>query len=480
MPKVTVKLPNHAALVAGGSCAPCESRRLDAQTLAAAQLADASETPTSGDVRWEGVLCQEGIATGDGRFMSPGSMRWDTLPMPLRWDEFDDGEHAGAVVVGLIETVERRDNGDIWGTGTIDSEGKYGREVLRLMRKGMLSWVSVDMDDMDVEIRVKEELLKESDEAFAAMLSEPMSDDPADLIPERPPADDNGYVAVGEMAMDDELMVVLDTRIRAATLVDVAAFEGARLRLVEDGNTDPDLDDQEDSVEDDDSDEDEVLLAAAGPLAPPAAWFADPGFKGPSALTITDDGRVFGHIALWDSCHIGFSRCVKPPRSSTGYALFLTGDTVTAEGTHVNTGKYTFQTGHAPARASAVAAAHHYDNTGSVGADVFCGEDAHGIWVAGAVRSSLTPEQLRDLRAAPASGDWRDLGRGLELVGLLGVNIPGFPVPRPRALVAGGRVRSQRIPVPTWLESAPTETLPQAGMSPRLRKMTLLRKLKGN
>lgn len=39
------------------------------------------------------------------------------------------------------------------------------------------------------------------------------------------------------------------------------------------------------------------------------------------------------------------------------------------------------------------------------------------------------------------SGDWRKIGSSLELVGILAVNTPGFPVPRARAgLVAGAQV----------------------------------------
>ncbi len=38
--------------------------------------------------------------TGDGRIIENGALRWDTLPIPLRWTESDNGAHAGAVVVG--------------------------------------------------------------------------------------------------------------------------------------------------------------------------------------------------------------------------------------------------------------------------------------------------------------------------------------------------------------------------------------------
>ena len=49
---------------------------------------------------------------------------------------------------------------------------------------------------------------------------------------------------------------------------------------------------------------------------------------------------------------------------------------------------------------------------------------------------------LRALRASPLSGDWRAAAGGLEMVAVLAVNTPGFPVPRPAALVASGAVVS--------------------------------------
>src|SRR5690606_6433114 len=41
-----------------------------------------------------------------------------------------------------------------------------------------------------------------------------------------------------------------------------------------------------------------------------------------------------------------------------------------------------------------------------------------------------TPEQVRESRSAPISGDWRRVGGALELVAALAVNVPGFGVPR--------------------------------------------------
>src|SRR5690606_28522549 len=189
-----------------------------------------------------------------------------------------------------------------------------------------------------------------------------------------------------------------------------------------------------------------ALVAAAAPVAPPRAWFADPQLAGPTPITITDDGRIFGHLASWDVCHIaspqGADVCVVAPRSQKGYARFHTGSLVTDDGETIGVGRITMGTGHAGPGLRAAAAAEHYDNTGTAVADVRAGEDAHGIWVAGALRPDVTPEQVRALRSSPLSGDWRRVDGNLELHAALAVNVPGFPIPRPAGLVASGELQA--------------------------------------
>jgi hypothetical protein len=71
---------------------------------------------------------------------------------------------------------------------------------------------------------------------------------------------------------------------------------------------------------------------------------------------------------------------------------------------------------------------------------VAVGNDAHGIWVAGAIRPGTSESRIRELRAAgQVSGDWRRIGGSLRLVGLLAVNVPGFPVPKLRTHLTSGQ-----------------------------------------
>jgi len=195
------------------------------------------------------------------------------------------------------------------------------------------------------------------------------------------------------------------------------------------------------------------LVAAAAPAAPPAAWFSDPGLDGPTPLTVTPEGRVYGHLAPWNSCHMSVAeRCLTPPHSSTGYAHFHQGRVRTAEGILLSCGKITAGGLHAAISDTEALAVEHYEHTAWVAADVRAGEDAYGIWVAGAVRPGLTAAQMTSLERGALSGDWRRVrGVGLELCAALAVNVPGFPVVEaqvaggaPAALVASGVVEADR------------------------------------
>jgi DNA-binding ferritin-like protein len=234
----------------------------------------------------------------------------------------------------------------------------------------------------------------------------------------------------------------------AVTIVPKPAFQECSIRVIED--YDSPVAEQEETVIPDGVYVEEVdateaaaivasgLIAGAIPVVPPTDWFEKPSLKKATPLTVTDDGRVFGHIAAWHVDHIGMSFGTKPPRSRSNYAYFHTGVVRTEEGTDVPVGQLTLAGGHAPLEADAFSAARHYDDTASAIADVHAGEDSYGIWVAGALRPGTTPEQVRALRASAPSGDWRPIQGKLELVAVCQVNVPGFPIARAR--VASGQV----------------------------------------
>lgn len=380
---------------------------------------------------WEGVIGFEGELTGDGRIIEHEALTWET-PLPLRSVKEDIGAHDGAVVVGRILTIERRENGELWGAGDFDLDSPEGQEAARQVGKGIKVGVSMDMDTTSFEERIAKDLFdqwqpsedvsEDEDTELADDENESeKSDEDVKIV-----SDENGdYVVIGEYGPEDFIMVLTSARVRAATLVDIPAFKNAVITEAQEKTA-------------------ETLVASAAPIDPPSKWFDNPNLEGPTAITITDDGQVYGHLATWDTCHTGEPEgkysCTLAPRSKTDYAYFKTGVVKTDDGGLVSTGVLRFSTRHAGLNLTAEDARSHYDHTGTAGADITVGEDKHGIWVAGALRPDITDEEVRVLRASPLSGDWRPIKGNLELVGALAVNQPGFPIPRPEGMVASGEI----------------------------------------
>lgn len=381
-------------------------------------------------ITWSGVIGVEGELTGDGRYIEPNALRWEDLPIPFRYAPVDEGGHFGAQAVGRILTIERRENGDLWATGDFD-DSPIGREAARVVGNGVTRGVSMDLDSVSFEIRIAKEYLEE--------INDDLAEDPPQMEPVESGTDDEGRVTVVAISADDEVMATTDGRVRAATLVQIPAFSRASINL----DSETPAEEGEDS-EESDQDEEESLVAGSAPMEPPAEWFADPVLTGPTPLTVTPDGRVYGHLAVWGTCHTAYSgQCVEPPHSPSGYAYFHTGAVLTRDGGEVPVGRVTLDTIHANRSLRPAETLAHYENTGRAVADVRAGDDVYGIWVSGALRPGLSDTRTRELRSSPLSGDWRRIGTGLELVAALAVNSPGFPViRRPQGLVASGVMQS--------------------------------------
>ena len=194
-------------------------------------------------------------------------------------------------------------------------------------------------------------------------------------------------------------------------------------------------------------------LAASGaikvPTEPPARWFDDPRLSAPTPLTVSDAGHVYGHVALWGACHIGYDgACVMPPHSPSNYARYRTGEVRCADGSRVATGRITVGGLHAARNLRAAEAVAHYEDCALAVADVAAGEDAHGIWVSGALRPGVNPEQLRVVMGTPPSVDCRGFGNQLDLVNVHLVNVPGYVTPRYSFRMDGALVASAIISTP--------------------------------
>lgn len=494
---------------------PPESLTADASggTVSPTQEEPMTETETEpevsaadfGPMQWHGVLAPEEEWSGDGRMFMKDSLSFRDLPLPLTWQKESDDGHKGSVVVGSIETVERRDN-LMFATGTFLPTVEADELIGMVSHFGKFG-VSVDADDVEFEFDDQESMNPKLKFSKARVSS-------ASVVPI--PAFTQAYIALG-MESDEALAASLDwpdlskvwtihpetsggsvytwggypltfTSTNTATfrrgpgwITDPVAtrrihaywtqkgqpgyekigwgvpgdFNRCRVlvgeKIAENSPEDlrflnnicaqwhhdalgfwPGRAPSEQALDTPHGrPAPAVSLTASGePIIAPSEWFADPQFDRPTALTVTEEGRVFGHIAQWGTCHVGFDGvCVEPPPSSFDYAYFQTGAVLTDQG-NIAVGHLTAGGGHAPHHLRAREAAAHYDKTSSCVADVCAGDDDHGIWVAGWVRPGTTPEQVYTLRASAISGDWRNVGGVLELIAAHCVNSPGFPVVR--------------------------------------------------
>lgn len=376
------------------------------------------------DVAWrsdEGIAFTE--ATGDGRDFTECVFTWrdpaeSLLPLMLQ-TETEIG-HFGAVLAGFIETLS--------GTGPVTASGRFydtdaGRMFAGLLNGGRRFGVSVDAGQVDVEFVCTD-------------------------------YDDEGWCI-------DGVANFLAYEIIGLTGTPFPAF--ARASIIAVGEADED-------VENDGEGEGAAAVAAsAARPRPPRSWFETPepqlgeptdlGGLGDEwlvdqgngalavPLTITPEGRVFGHLAVAGTCHVGYvDQCVSPPTSACGYARFMVHSTTFEDGTTLATGRLTANCDHAASRLRAPEATDHYAHTGLSWADVRVVDGAFGPWVCGALRPDVTPEQAELYASGALSGDWRRIDGNLELIAVLAVSSPGFPVVREAALVAAAGVHLSTSP----------------------------------
>lgn len=461
---------------------PDDEQTPDEEMAAIVASAEPEERRDDGPVPWHGVLTVEGIPSGDKRMFREGSVRWGDLPIPLTWQKTTAGGHDGSVTVAKIEKIERvgkeiRGSGHFLATveadevvGLIGEFGKYG--------------VSIDADDASVEVNEDEGIVEFTDARgrSASIVSIPafveayvsLGAAPEDFFTEEvDEAPEDALVAADFAKTEDGpgwLTHPVDTdRLRdywvrgpGAAKIGWGApgdFNRCRANLAKYvkpqylagycANRHYDAlgiwPGEHSSVSEmlEYTEPAEALnmidaLTADGSLKAPAEWFRDPGLEKITPLQITEEGRVFGHVADWSTCHVGHrDACVLPPHSARGYADFRLGAVLTTEG-FVATGPLTIGGGHADIHLNAQEARAHYDSTSTAFADVACGEDAHGIWVAGWIRPGTPPEMVAAARGSSLSGDWRYVGGQRELVAAHAVNVPGFPIPRIAAREVGG------------------------------------------
>ena len=356
-----------------------------------------------------------GEPTSDRRILMPNmDLAFRSTPMPLQWCKENAGGHTSSTTVGVIENMHQK-----------------GKKVL----------------------------------ASGYMLNTPEADEASNLIGHgvaRPSldltgsewhyADEKGKKLEKSEDIVDHLdsgkplhMAITKGTVSGATLVPFPAIDSTKIVL---GPREA---------------RDTALVASAAAEFRPRVYthelFDDPALVGPTMPTMGEDGRIYGHLAVFGQCHRSIqSECVMVPRSPSDYAHFHTSPAVRLDnGVRLPVGRLTVGTGHADPRLRPAPAAAHYDNTGACFALVRVGEDKHGIWFSGVAAPFADTATIEAGLSSPLSGDWRDFGKGLDLIAALAVNTPGFAVQgcdddegRPIALVASvGPVVRGHVPAIT-------------------------------
>jgi hypothetical protein len=306
---------------------------------------DGSETETEEltPVPWRGPITFENAGTSDGRWFEGEAWSWRDLPLTLMAQLENQEGHRGAFVAGRIDRLWKIPAADI--PGLVEAYPELA-DATAVMGEGELTSRE---GILEVAPLVEDESVRGVSVDFAVHKSALRDTETGELV-------DPEDVDMFELMFSGRYqMAALEAEIGMATIVGFPAFAGASLSIVA-GAAVPFMASVVASAHGwTIGEQREALTAAAAglaPLKPPREWFETPEADEPTPLTVTEDGRIYGHAALFGTCHIGNPAgegvCVEPPTSPSGYAYFHQGTIQTAEGDFVPVGKITIGTGHAP------------------------------------------------------------------------------------------------------------------------------------
>lgn len=418
---------------AAKSSSKAEAAAVPAAVAEFAEVGDSQpEVAQAAGYQWAAVLIPEGVPSGDGRMIDPEALTWRELPLPLMLQTVNAEGHSGSVICGSIHEIQRINN-NIVGLGNFDP-GPDGVRALDLLTAGTMRGVSADIDSVMMELR---------DENGRAVTQRQLK-------------------AAGETGLR-AIEVLVAGRIMGATICPFPAFQEASITVLSPADAAQDeaivasgaevqgevwrvqsavpfvvvgVHDMFDLTDNLVASGADVTELPVIPVNPPADWFALDEMESPVPFTVFPNGRCYGLVAQFGTCHIGNrGKCVEVPRSSNNYGYYRNKHTLSAEGAMIATGPVIMDTVHPSLKYKASDTQAFYAHNGCAIADVALYENEFGIVACGAVRPSATPEEVRRFRGSAISGDWRKINGKLELVGLLSVNVPGFPI---EAMVASG------------------------------------------
>lgn len=386
------------------------------------------------------MLAPINASTGDGRRFATGSMTLADMPMPFEWARAREGGHDGAVSIGAIQEAKVMSVKDALAGDWISPEAAKGMapDLQGVFARGVM-YDDASREEMP---RLAEDVAEAMHLATNGTLGPSVDLDSFEAVPVMAGSDEElsweaveEYMEANDGAEPPIELLITQGRVRAATLVSIPAFmETSRpfellpAEETADGEAAADTLQLQPITA--------ALTAAAAGALPEVGAFALPALDGPTAITWDwENGRVFGHIATWATCHVGYEGvCVTPPKEDDSYAWFNRHPVETSDGGTIAAGRITVGGRHAALALSASAAMSAYDDK-TTAAHVRAYADEHGIVVAGVIEPGLGGAERAALDRRKVSGDWRDIGSGLSLVEVLALSPgprahsePGFPV----------------------------------------------------
>lgn len=349
---------------------------------------------------WRGVIAGLDRETGDGRYLAtpPGGVRTREYPLSLTENHVGDGP---APVIGSVDRVWVED-GMLYGEGKTDLGGAPGANFARQLKGGFINTVSIHPDLVTAEQQIL-------DDAGSIV--------PMDKAEEAIVANDYDLPAGWSVRV-----VFTDWRLAGLAVVPIPAYTEARIEGVYG------------YVASEPSETDAIVATVGGQIFN-VMNFKNPKLTGPTPLTINEDGRIFGHVALWKSCYQygeganAFSTCTNPPHSATSYSRFHLHRANLGGGESIACGVLTYGSGHV-AKGGLKASQENYADVATQAAKVIAGEDEFGIWISGEVLDSAR-DTAHDILDSPLSAHWEpdaDAAHNLEMIAAHVVNVPGFAV----------------------------------------------------
>lgn len=457
------------------------------ETAATAVAAPEAAVDMPATATWhtpEGVaLAFENQQTGDGRLFAPGALHWGSGPWPLQYAEEMNGGHNGARLAGSILGMSR-EGARIVGNGDLYLTLDAGREAASLLAQDAPLGVSVDLDDVDMEMTeaggdgaysvslAAASLLPLPDGGWSVTAEtathwtasgthlsgesrrlvfavDPDGTVPAGVLTAAAGDPDPGGMVVETMKSGEYLMRITRGRIRGATLVSIPAFADARIVLTTATATATpvaeDVADHWEEGEDEYVDVSEEIAASAWSamkdLPPmPAAWFAQPTDAelppgGPGVNY--KDGRIFGWVAQAGEPHAGFAKKITIDslgRIDTTH--FLRQRFQLDNGETVKAGALVMNTGHHRDGAECETASCAFDDSRTVAGVVTVGMTERGMWFSGASGPWISEWDRQVFSALQPSYHLIKRNGGWQLRGVLMVPVPGHSSPLLASAVA--------------------------------------------